>query len=81
MVRAWRGPATGHVFAEEGLDWLLASRGVLPALRGDAEVRWDLGLNPHAAQVFRVELQENRSFTKWHPATPVAPLSGQDASS
>jgi hypothetical protein len=56
------------------LDWLLASRGLQPALRGQATVRWDLGLKPHAVQEFWVELQEKRRYSKWVPATPLAPL-------
>ena len=56
------------------LDWLLASRGLQPALRGEAAVRWDLGLKPHAGQEFWVELKEKRRYQKWVPATPLAPL-------
>ena len=60
------------------LDWLLASRGLQPALRGEATVRWDLGLKPHAGQEFWVELKEKRQYQKWVPATPLAPLLCQE---
>ena len=56
------------------IDWLLASAGLLPAIRGLAEVRWDLGVKPHAVQTVKVDLAERRTFPKWHKATPLAPL-------
>ena len=40
------------------IDWLLASRGLLPAIRGPAEVRWDIGVKPHAVQLVKVDLTE-----------------------
>ncbi len=38
------------------LDWLMANRRVQPSCCGDGTVRWDLGLKPHEAQVFQIEL-------------------------
>ena len=55
------------------IDWAWASKGVQPALRG-TEVRWDLGLRPHAAQQFSLELQEKRWFNCWQGATPLPGL-------
>ena len=56
------------------IDWLLASRGLLPAIRGLAAVRWDIGVKPHAVQTFKVHLTETRRFPKWHQATSLATL-------
>ncbi len=50
----------------------MANRGVQLALCGDAEVRWDLGLRPHGAQVFRNELQIRLRHICWQAATPLA---------
>jgi hypothetical protein len=59
------------------IDWLLASRGLLPAIRGPAQVRWDIGVKPHAVQVVKVCLTERRKFPKWHGATPLASMAGE----
>ena len=56
------------------IDWLLASRGLLPAIRGLAAVRWDIGVKPHAVQTVKVHLTETRRYPKWHRATPLATL-------
>ena len=58
------------------IDWLLASRGLLPAIRGPAIVRWDVGVRSHAVHLVKVDLTEHRMFPKWHCATPLAPLAG-----
>jgi exonuclease III len=44
------------------IDWLLASRGLLPAIRGLAAVRWDIGVKPHAVQTVKVHLTETRRY-------------------
>jgi len=55
------------------IDWMLANRALQPAVRGDVQVRWDLGLKPHAVQMVDFELQETRVYAKWMPPTPLAP--------
>ena len=56
------------------IDWLLASRGLLPTIHGLAAVRWDIGVKPHAVQTVKVHLTETRRYPKWHRATPLATL-------
>ena len=58
---------------------MLASRGLLPAIRGLAAVRWDIGVKPHAVQTVKVDLTERRTFPKWHRATPLAALMAERA--
>ncbi len=41
---------------------------------GNAEVRWDLGFRPHAAQEFFLELQEKRCYRFWQGPTPLPGL-------
>ena len=59
------------------IDWLLASRGLQPAIRGLAAVHWDIGVKPHAVQKFKVDLVEHRRFPKWHRATPPASMTAE----
>ncbi len=61
-------PGRGHA---KRLGWTLANSAARPALCGDAVVRWDVGLNPHAAQLFRIELGSHRRYRSWHKATPL----------
>ena len=51
------------------LDWIWANAAAKPALCGDAIVRWDVALKPHAAQVFSIELGSQRQYRSWHKAT------------
>ena len=51
------------------LDWIWANAAARPALCGDATVRWDVALKPHAAQVFSIELGSQRQHRSWHKAT------------
>ena len=53
------------------LDWLWANAAAKPALCGNAEVRWDVGISPHAVQSFSIELGRQQPYRSWRNATPL----------